>query len=161
MPIDPNEAEARIRANPITPDPEAKATLIAHHGEAGYRKIRDTAAQSQAANIGVRSGFTAERPIVQNAPASTAMEFDGRQRTTQRVVAPIAARDPHDPRNSGDSTWEATMQGAEQELLTNPVGISAASKHLLVTRWGADEFKRRRQYALEASGALNMKVTVK
>lgn len=143
------EAEQELARDPMNVADDTRAAVVAVHGEEGFKKLRHEAMSKQAANIRVSSNNTGW--FVPGAPRSA----------SSAPAAHHDPQDPHDPRNGGDSQWERTIAGAEQELTTNPVYMSSASKALLRTRWGEAEFKRRYQHALNASGALDMKVKIK
>ena len=168
MPLDPNEAVARMNRDPINVDPEARETLIATHGEQKYREMRNTAARAQAENIRVtsaRPSMTRPAVVVADTTSTTMRQFDGHQRGAQprpAAAAPAPAPVLHDPNNPNhDQAWEQSLTRAEAALTSNPVFISPADKALLISRWGKAEYQRRRGYAIQAGGFDNMKVTVR
>jgi hypothetical protein len=134
MPISLAEAMQRLAANPLSPDAETRTALVAHHGEDGYKKLRYETTRNTAGSIRVTATPTA-------------------------APAPIPA--PPTGPSSPENDWEATVKGAEAELVSNPVFMSSAARALLKQRYGAAEFNRRLRHAIETSGQRDLKVTAK
>lgn len=148
----PQEAEQKLRENPVTTDPEVKTVLVATYGEQKFRAMRQEAGRNNAGNVAVSA----------RGGAPTASMSGTAAPTQYRQPAPAAQPQPvtQDPYGH-DTRYQAALDGAEAELMSNPLGLSTASKEILRARWGAAEFSKRRQYALEATGQINMKVTTK
>jgi hypothetical protein len=136
MPIDPKEAEKRLHANPYQVDPEARDVLVRTHGETKFKQMMLEAGKNRAADFKVTT-----------------------QQTPYRQPAAAPAQPASLPPAHVDQTWETTLANAEQELTTNPIGASRASRDLLRRKWGEAEYQRRLQHALHASGQARIKVT--
>lgn len=144
MPIDLAEAQRRLAADPINVDAETRATLTAHHGEEGFRKLRYETTRNVAGSI--------------RATATGTPLYSGSAVTVQRPQEPYRQATPA-PSQPGSA--ENTLERAEQEFYSNPVGASRGTRELLRTRWGDAEYGRRLKEALRVSGQDRMKVTPK